>query len=274
MKKATMLALLLALLPAALAGQVRAQRAGAGMGARGDMARALIERRRQLGLTDDQVNRLEELSKNFDASRQSMRDQLQKLRESRGQGSLSDDQREQLRSLRSRDAGVGAQSASGRQLDAYRPAAAAAGHTRPCRRAAAPDRCCRGPCADAEAWPARSGHGRARDAGGPAGPGRPAPRRATAEHDAHGAGLTTRAARGCSHAARPFRAGPASRGGARKNGAARGRRTAGCHAWPVPCDPSPGTRLGCPTQAATGPRDPLRHKRPPPGDRRDRHYSR
>ena len=93
MKKATMLALLLVLLPGVLSAQGRRGegrgrmemqgRMGMGMmGEHGNPARALIERREEIGLNDEQVTRLEELAKTMDETREAMRASMQAMRDS------------------------------------------------------------------------------------------------------------------------------------------------------------------------------------------------
>jgi hypothetical protein len=94
MKKVTLLALLLVLVPAALSAQGRRGEGrgqmemrgrmgmGPGMQAHGNLARALIERRAEIGLNDDQVARLEELAKTADETRAALHASMQSMRES------------------------------------------------------------------------------------------------------------------------------------------------------------------------------------------------
>jgi hypothetical protein len=93
MKKATLLAFALVILPAALSAQDRRAeprgrmdmpgRMGM-MGERGNPARSLIERRDEIGLHAEQVSRLEELARSLDETRAAMRGQMQAMREAGG----------------------------------------------------------------------------------------------------------------------------------------------------------------------------------------------
>ena len=107
-----MLALILVLVPAALSAQGR-RGEGRGrmdmqgrmgmMGERGNLARALIDRRAEIGLNDEQVNRLEELAKSMEETRAAMRASMRTTRDSGvARRRMSEDDRAAMQAWRDR----------------------------------------------------------------------------------------------------------------------------------------------------------------------------
>lgn len=95
-----MLVLFLTLVPAALAAQERPGRTER-MGRRHQTAATrLLERRAELGLTDEQVARIEELTRAVTENRAALRAEMQALRGSDTRAELTDEQRARLRELR------------------------------------------------------------------------------------------------------------------------------------------------------------------------------
>lgn len=127
MRARVMLPFILALVPAMAAAQGRqgmgrrpAQRVdpqmmqrGAGAGLEGGPAQRLLEQKDQLGLTEEQVSRLEALAGEWKATHEQMREQTRQLREARQQ--LTQEQREQLGALREQAQAAGENARKGIQ---------------------------------------------------------------------------------------------------------------------------------------------------------------
>lgn len=80
-------------------------RQGAGAGLQGGPAQMLLDRREELGLTEEQVSRLETLAGEWTAAHDEMRAALEQFRANRRQ--LNEEQREQLQAFRERAQAAG-----------------------------------------------------------------------------------------------------------------------------------------------------------------------
>jgi hypothetical protein len=89
------------------------QQRGPGAGAEGGPAQRLLDRKDELGLTGEQVSRLEALAKEWNAAHEPMRAEMQQMREARQQ--VTQEQRDKLRALREQAQTVGESTRKGVQ---------------------------------------------------------------------------------------------------------------------------------------------------------------